>query len=249
MEGVFNTIDRLGRDGVLDSDRVYASGFSQNSMFAAYTAICFPERLRAIWQGGSGLFVRGETDPLPQMEGVCRRSDFLAHGRACEDRTPCDDCQYWPAYPVRQGRPIRDCLMIYEDDFLYPTAEAMYRRLVAEAHQPIYLKFSDIGRGHSGPFNEWAWQVGCMGVTDTCSQECEASFLNCMDTLGGNTPRERERHYQQCFSWGAYRNLAGCEMGCSATIGMLRVVEEPCVVNGICDGDENVQSCPLDCTP
>jgi hypothetical protein len=34
-----------------DNDKIYAEGFSQNSMFSAYTAFCFPDKVIGIWQG------------------------------------------------------------------------------------------------------------------------------------------------------------------------------------------------------
>ena len=34
-----------------DAKRVYAEGFSQNSMFSAYIGFCFPDNVVGIWQG------------------------------------------------------------------------------------------------------------------------------------------------------------------------------------------------------
>ena len=48
-----------------DSSRIYSVGFSQNSMFSAYIAFCFPDKVRGIWQGGSGLAIGGEKPYLP----------------------------------------------------------------------------------------------------------------------------------------------------------------------------------------
>ena len=69
LRGLLNTLTNLGSQGVLDSERMYAWGFSQNAMFAAYAAICFPDEIIGVWQGGSGLFVRGETDHSLRWKG------------------------------------------------------------------------------------------------------------------------------------------------------------------------------------
>ena len=180
LEGLFGVLETLGAEQKLDFTQVLTAGFSQNSMFAAYTSICFPDVVTGVWQGGSGLFVAGETDPLPQMEGVCRRSDFLEHGERCVDVTPCDECQYFPAYPVATDHPRRACVMAYEDDFLFPTARPMFTRLLAEGHDATLLSFPEIGRGHSGPLQEWEWIISCLNVTAECSDTCSDAFVDCM---------------------------------------------------------------------
>ena len=42
-----------------DSSRIYAQGFSQNSMFSAYIGFCFSDKVVGVWQGGSGLALTG----------------------------------------------------------------------------------------------------------------------------------------------------------------------------------------------
>ena len=42
-----------------DSTRIYAEGFSQNSMFSAYIGFCFNDQVRGVWQGGSGMALTG----------------------------------------------------------------------------------------------------------------------------------------------------------------------------------------------
>jgi hypothetical protein len=41
LKTVFATLETLDTQGVVDAQRTYTEGFSQNSMFAAYTNICF----------------------------------------------------------------------------------------------------------------------------------------------------------------------------------------------------------------
>ena len=96
---------------------------------------------------------------------------------------------------IRRDRPLRDCVMIYEDDFLYPTAEPMYRRLIAEGHDAVYLKFADIGRGHRTS-QCLGWMVGCLSVVDACTPQCAESFVQCLERRGGASPQERDRAYQ-----------------------------------------------------
>merc|ERR1712109_44914 len=48
-----------------DASKVYAEGFSQNSMFSAYIGFCFPDNVLGVWQGGSGMAITGEPPNLP----------------------------------------------------------------------------------------------------------------------------------------------------------------------------------------
>ena len=247
LGGIFDTLDHLGTTGPIDSDNIFTWGFSQNAMFAAYTAICFQDKIKGFWQGGSGLYVDGVTNPLPQMEGACRRSDFLEYGRDCVTQAPCEECQYFPAYPIRSAAPIKGCVAGYEDDFLFETTEPMYEALRETGHHGRLLQFKDIGRGHSNPYNEWAWMMSCMGVVEKCTNECSDAFVDCMNDLGGQSELERLNDYEVCYAQGTYPNLAGCSSGCAATIEMLSTVESPCVVDGICQASETNLNCPLDC--
>jgi hypothetical protein len=247
LKAIFATLKTLDGDGLLDADRVFAEGFSQNGMFAGYTNICFPGQVSGAWQGGSGIFQRGVTDPLPQMEGACRRSDFLEHGPDCVDLTPCDECQYFPVYPVATTPPRKACIMAYEDDFLFGTAEPMYELMTAEGHDATLLQFADIGRGHAGPLNGWAWKVGCLGLTDACAPECSTAFAGCFADRTPREPMQKAQAYAQCFDRGRYTGLDGCVAQCAPTPEMLRLVESPCWVDGVCDADESPASCPRDC--
>ena len=243
LNGVFSIIDALAANGDVQSEKVYAWGFSQNAMFTAYTAFCYPERITAFWQGGSGLFVAGETNPLPQMEGVCRRSDYLVHGRACVTETPCADCQYFPILPTPTVPSQTGCIMAYADDFLFETAAPMAREMTAAGHLATLLQFPNIGRGHSNPLLHWDWLVGCMGVNESCSEACSNAVVQCMETLGGDSPQDRERQYQTCIN----SDLADCTARCAPTLDMLRWVERPCLVDGVCDHGETSRTCPMDC--
>ena len=49
----------------LDSTRMWAEGFSQNSVFSAYIGHCFRENVLGIFQGGSGLALHGSRPYFP----------------------------------------------------------------------------------------------------------------------------------------------------------------------------------------
>lgn len=243
LNGVFAIIDALGDASIVDPDQIFAWGFSQNAMFSAYTAFCFPERVKGFWQGGSGLFVAGETSPLPQMEGACRRSDFLEHGRDCAQVAPCEECQYFPVYPVSTTPAQRACVMAYRDDFLFETASPMASRMMMEGHAATLLHFPDIGRGHSNPLQPWDWIVGCLGVVPPCSAQCAEAVSSCVEGRGAQDARAREGHYNDCVA----ENTVACAAGCAPTISMLSVIERPCLVDGQCQEGETSSTCPEDC--
>lgn len=247
MQGIFDILEDLAIDGVLDPDMVFTSGFSQNSMFAAYVGVCFDEEIRGVWQGGSGLYVDGVTQPLPRSEGACSASDFETYGPSCRMLAPCTDCEFFPVYPVATPEPHQHCIMAYEDDFLSETAEPMYDALIAEGHDATLLQFPDIGRGHAAAYEEWPWIASCLEVTPTCSSTCEQSFETCMGA--GGSVQANLMNYRQCYDFARYGSLSGCSRGCTPTMGMLRLMEQPCIVDGQCDATETAASCPLDCAP
>jgi hypothetical protein len=169
------------------------------------------------WQGGSGIFQKGVTDPLPQMEGAYRRSDFLEHGPDCVDIAPGEECQYFRAYPVATTPPLKACICAYADDFLFETAEPMYEAMTAEGHDATLVQFSEVGRGHSDPLNAWAWKVGCLGLTDACTQECYTSFAACFVDRNPREPMQNAQAYAQCFDRGRHTGLDGCVAQCAPT--------------------------------
>merc|ERR1712223_1541807 len=67
-----------------DANRVYTEGFSQNSMFSAYIAFCFPDNVLGVWQGGSGMAITGEPPNLPGCQGQVTASDFADNCQNCK---------------------------------------------------------------------------------------------------------------------------------------------------------------------
>ena len=55
LQTVFKVVDQLGADGVIDPSKVYATGLAKIQCFL-FMATCFPDKIAAIWQGGSGLY-------------------------------------------------------------------------------------------------------------------------------------------------------------------------------------------------
>ena len=170
-----------------DASKIYAMGFSQNSMFSAYIGFCFQDKVLGVWQGGSGMALTGEPPNLPGCQAQVTASDFANNCQNCNQcmaSHPCTECQYWPIYPCYSPtRPMVDCLAEYTNDFIsvgkedpdaYSTATNMYERMVTEGHDARLLRFSPpsdgtIPGGHQDPKNKHYWIAGCLGITAPCS--------------------------------------------------------------------------------
>ena len=80
LQAVFDFID--ANPDQFDASKIYAQGFSQNSMFSAYIGFCFHEKVLAIWQGGSGLAYTGVGPNLPgcqaQVSTIFHRDVILS---------------------------------------------------------------------------------------------------------------------------------------------------------------------------
>ena len=63
LQSVFDFIDN--NPDQFDASKIYAQGFSQNSMFSAYIGFCFNQKVLAVWQGGSGMAYTGLPPNLP----------------------------------------------------------------------------------------------------------------------------------------------------------------------------------------
>ena len=219
-----------------DADKIYAEGFSQNSMFSAYTAFCFHDKVLGVWQGGSGLTLTGERPFVPNKGAQCSMSSFVEYGGQCMEKDPCTTCQYWPIYPCyKESRPMIDCIMEYTNDGVSvqqgsSSAEHMFEKLVDEGHDARLLIFSPsddgtIEGGHKDPQNQAHWYVGCLGITEPCSSECEESFTACMNNKAPSTAADKADAFGECIEDSG--NLAGCTAECAPTYGMLIQSETP----------------------
>ena len=85
LKYVLKTLEALE---LVNENKVYTVGFSQNSMFAGYAAFCFPDNVLGTWQGGSGLALKGKVPTPPGQQVECTASSFAAHGNQCASTEP-----------------------------------------------------------------------------------------------------------------------------------------------------------------
>ena len=231
MRKIINWIENQDQ---LDKTKIYSRGFSQNSMFAVYMAVCFADKFAGVWQGGSGLALTGQTPIVPGAQAQCKLSDALADGgtQQCCQKHFCSECKYWPLYPKtcavsKPKRKLIDCIMSYTNDGIAcGTDKYMYDAMAREGNDARMLSFSPssgVSGGHSNPQNDWAWVAGCLGISTSCSSQCETSFVAC---AGGTTSPAQFKTCETNLKNGA---LSGCVIGCSATVTMLKISETPVI--------------------
>lgn len=244
MESVFSVVDQMIADGTVDPDQIYVSGFSQNAMFNIFAATCFPERIRGIDQGGSGLYSQDDGAlALPQCEGACTRSDFQEHGDECVEVAPCDDCNYFPVLPTSSDDTFHSCIFMYDNDgAAHSTAVPAHRLLTQAGHDAsLHIFASDEASGlggHELPVLGWEWVNSCLKINPPCSSACEDAVTECIGRFqedfrnenGGTKPLYSEEGrgmlsfvYREC----RLSNSTLCPQGCAATQAMLLSVEVP----------------------
>jgi len=216
---------------MLDASKVFTEGFSQNSMFAVYTAVCFADKVAGTWQGGSGQSRTGSTPVAPGFQGQCSFDSYAAHGSSCCSEAFCTDCQYWPLWPKTCSDKIVDCIAAYTDDSIACGSDwYMYEAMVQEGNDARLLSFpipdDDDKAGHKDPRNKWAWFAGCLGITPSCSSSCAASFDACVD---GATENKAYEKFESCEEQLKGGTLSGCIQGCAPTLSMLQRSESPVV--------------------
>ena len=243
LESILKYVEDYSDDLNLNSAKFYASGFSQNSMFSAYAGYCFPNHVRGIWQGGSGLAMKDQRPFTPNMEAQCSVSSFERYDRNCLFREPCTTCEFWPVFPCYQATsPMVECLSSYDDDGIVhalgalssnSTSMYMYKALVDEGHDARLFTFTadpanGIRGGHQDAKNKYSWVNGCLGISPACSSECESSFASCVQ---GKTVRGVTK------TWMVFReceeinhSLSGCAAGCAPTLEMLKLSEVPSTI-------------------
>ena len=154
------------------------------------------------------------TDVLVFSSSSCRKDNF------------CTDCTWWPIYPRTCENKLVDCIATYTNDNIACGSDFyMYEAMVAEGHDARMLSFSPtngVAGGHSNPQNTYSWIVGCLGIVDSCSESCEASFLSCMQTTS-------VAEFARCEIELKNGDLADCEIGCAPTLEMLKTSQTPVV--------------------
>jgi len=236
-----------------DHTKVYAVGFSQNSMFAAYIGYCFSDRgVLGIWQGGSGMALHGQEPYLPGCQGQVTAADFTQCKSRhlpcprCLEEHPCKDCKYWPIYPCYSPKKkMVQCIHEYTNDPIstgrsdptsdhhkYSSATYMYDRAIKEGHEARLFRFSPsqdgtIRGGHSDPKNVDYWRAGCLGITPKCGQACATSFIECVESSDVSSAERRTHSFAQCIEQNRFKSLAGCTAKCSPTWSMMMTSETP----------------------
>jgi hypothetical protein len=137
-----------------------------------------------------------------------------------------------------------DCIAEYDNDFISsgredPDNESsgkyMYNALVTEGHDARLLRFSPssdgtIPGGHQNPKNYVYWQVGCWGLTDSCSSECETSFIACVNIEGAGSAANQVAGFSTCIDEDLFSGLSGCTSTCSPTMEMMKMSEVPTTI-------------------
>lgn len=230
LEAVFKFI--ADNPTLLDVTKVYTEGFSQNSMFAIYTAVCFADKVAGAWQGGSGLSKTAYDPVAPGLQGQCSFTSRATHEKSCCEEEFCSTCQYWPIYPKTCSHKIVDCIHAYTDDTIACGSDwQMYEAMVKEGNDARLLSFpggatgSKVG-GHQDPKNKWAWLTGCLGLTTACSSTCATSFTSCVNIATDSTSHEK---FETCETKIKNAQLSGCTSGCAPTLEMLKLSETPVV--------------------
>ena len=89
------------------------------------------------------------------------------------------------------------------------------------------LQFTVSG-SHQDPQNKEHWQVGCLGITAPCSQECEVAFMACVEDQNPEGGSDRVTAFQNCMDLSTFEAL-GCDAECAPTYNMLTTSEMPTV--------------------
>ena len=178
-----------------DLSRIYAHGFSQNSVWSSVIGFCFHDKIRGIFLGASGMSIKGQGLQTTSCGGyvnstagrLCKGDPEIRNPRCenCEKKYPCPDCQYTPIYPCYTPKnPMIACLEDYKNDWTtnsrddpenISSIKNMYEKMIDEGHDARLFRFSPsedktIKGSHKSPRNVELWQVGCFGLTEPCSQ-------------------------------------------------------------------------------
>lgn len=101
--------------------------------------------------------------------------------------------------------------------------------MVRESNDARMLSFapqtSPVVGGHASPRHEWAWVSGCLGLSTACSSTCETEFVN---TCMSNTVSITQFTICEARLHGG-AGITGCTPGCSPTLAMLQMSEQPVV--------------------
>merc|ERR1719369_2416106 len=71
--------------------------------------------------------------------------------------------------------------------------------------------------------NDEYWKVGCLGITQPCSKECETAFIACVESLDVSS----DLAFEDCIEMPGFTTLVGCTEDCAPTYKMLEASETP----------------------
>ena len=109
----------------MDATRMWVNGFSQNSVWAIYTAYCFPQNFVGVYQGGATMSFKGQepfalscqSNVKPSVYETCKKSKPRLRCGTCAEKYPCEECQFYPLWPCyNPERPMIDCSANYNND-------------------------------------------------------------------------------------------------------------------------------------
>jgi len=249
MRKVFEFIQ--SHDDTFDVSRVYAHGFSQNSIWSSVIGVCFNDQVRGVFLGASGMSIKGQGLSTTSCGGYvsissrrkCKK-EKVRGCEACEALYECPDCQYTPIYPCyTPKKPLIACLSDYTNDRTVnnnnqSSIKNMYGAMLDEGHDARLFRFSKaadetIKGSHKSPKNVELWQVGCLGLSTPCSQDCEDKVIECTENGDTSTAKVRTETFKSCMSADKLISF-GCPSDCAPTFNMLARSEEP-----ITFGDED----------
>ena len=75
--------------------------------------------------------------------------------------------------------------------------------------------------------NDIFWQVGCLGITETCNSQCEESFIDCVNEKNETKAIKIAKAFATCIDEDTFGNLEGCTVDCSPSFNMLSASETP----------------------
>jgi len=201
---VYEFLESEEISNLVDQSRIYTEGFSQNGNFAAYIGYCMRDKTAMVLQGGSGLHV-------------------INNGRLLRRNGLAENFPEGISYPMKlspEATNYNTCTFIVNGDQWADSAYNMEYWMLQNGLDIRFFEFD--GQGHRWPrFND-AWWVGCSGMHDTCSEECENSFKECV----ANNNRVQSG-VQSCLRLETMESLQGCTRRCAPTLEMLQIYEQP----------------------
>jgi len=201
---VYDFLESETMRDLVDFSRVYTEGFSQNGNFAGYIAYCLRDQIAMGLQGGSGMHVIHNG----QLHRRGNYQDFP------------EDALSYPMALSPEATNFHTCSFIIKGD---PWSDSSYNLEHFAVQNGLDLRFFAFeGTGHRWPNFKDDWWVGCSGMYEPCSAECEQSYKECV------AERSNVRNgVRDCRQMDVIGSLQGCSARCAPTLEMLQIYEQP----------------------